>query len=125
MSQSGHYQAIAEATHWGRGLQLYRQHLSDLQNGVISVNVDAVIATTFLSIMYTFTIEDPQASAVNDFSHTLQPLAATGGFRSLYYLYESIVPSSKWAPVLFSADDQSGTFTDCTSLASPNTGSLD
>lgn len=75
---------IAEASHWDRALHFHRKAFS---NDVL--NFDATLATTFLAIIFTFSLDDHvlvDASTGNDkdtFQHALEPLAATLGFRAL------------------------------------------
>lgn len=75
---------IAEASHWDRALHFHRKAFSDHVP-----NFDATLATTFLAIIFTFSLDD-QVSAdayISDdkdkFQHALEPSAATLGFRAL------------------------------------------
>lgn len=106
---------LAEATHWERGLQLHRQHLATLNPCHDNGNWDTVMAAFFLQIMLTFSIQDEspsdQSSYGQDiFAHTIDPLAAVGGFNSLFYLYGPWQPQSRWSQILESTDDGDGTF---------------
>lgn len=106
---------LAEATHWDRGLQLHRLHLANLQPGHDNGNWDTAMAAFFLQIMLTFAIQDdaiPDRALCteNTFARTVDPLAAIGGFNSLFYLFGPWQPQSRWSQVLESTDDVDGTF---------------
>lgn len=73
------------------------------------------MAAFFLQIMLTFGIHDhvlleKHTSTEDAFSRTVDPLAATGGFKSLFYIFGSFQPQSKWSQILESTDDADGTF---------------
>lgn len=111
----GNSWALAEATNWDSGLQLYRQHLGNLTQGQGDGDWDAEVATTFLSIMFTFALDDELPLNSVDggedaFKHAMDPFTAIGGFRALFYIYGSM-PESTWGHVLLSTDDSEGTFT--------------
>lgn len=103
--------ALAEACHWQSGLQLYRQALSGRAH-----DFDGTITATFLSIIFTFALDDelPQDSySSNDaekLSHAINPLAATGGFRALRDVLGERMLDSGWGAVLGDSDDGKRTF---------------
>ena len=103
--------SIAEAAHWQTGLQLYQKELRTSRP-----DFDATIATTFLTIIFTFSLDDeiPQDSYVTDddekFRHAINPLAATGGFRALRDIFGEFMNASIWKTVLKGSDDDSGTY---------------
>ena len=113
-SQLRHYQqfSVAEAAHWHTGLQLYQQALT----GDEKPDFDATVATHFLTIAFTFSIDDeiPQDAFTSDdddkLGHALNPLAATGGFRALRDLFGQFMRTSVWKGVLLTSDDKMGTF---------------
>lgn len=136
--------SIAEAAHWQRGLQLYQKLLQSGASGVkedaMSLSrecsplasevyssssedgddsrpdFDATLATTFLTIIFTFSLDDDiPADAYTDsdedkFRHAINPLAATGGFRALRGVFGDFMHDSCWRPVLMGSDDSKGTF---------------
>lgn len=107
---------LLEATHWERGLQLHRESLAQPRKVSAHEDQDAVLATTFLQIMYTFALDDRVpttaiSSDSNEYLHFLAPLAAIGGFRGLFQIYQELEPDSKWGPVLNSTEDAAATFT--------------
>ena len=111
------FYSMAEASHWHSGLQLYRKHLACTDNRPKDAEeFDCVIATTFLAIIFTYALEDDLpldtfiSTDTKTFSHALDPLAATGGFRAVSFFLGEFNDSSNWATVLQSSDDQSGTF---------------
>ena len=77
--------AVAEATHWAQALQHHRKTLDDRVP-----DLDATLATTFLSIMFSFSLDDdvpPDAYMSNEngnFQRAMRPIAAVMGFRALY-----------------------------------------
>lgn len=122
---AGDVTTLLEATHWERGLQLHRQSLAQPRAVSTHEDQDAVLATTFLQIMYTFALNDQVpitavSSGSNEYLRFLAPLAATGGFRGLFQIYQELNPDSKWGPVLDSTEDAAGTFT----YPSPGTSGL-
>lgn len=108
--------AIAEALHWQSGLQLYRESLTAQAH-----DFDGTITATFLSIIFTFALDDeiPQDSyAVDDpekLMHAINPLAATGGFGALREILGERLLDSVWRAVLLDSDDDKGTFSEPTS----------
>ncbi len=88
--------AIAEAAHWEQGLQSHRKAL-----GNIKPKFDAALATTFLCIIFTFSLDDDvpidaYSGTDNDkFKHATDPMAAIGGFRALRQYYGETIDS--WA----------------------------
>ena len=134
---------VVEAKHWDQGLQNHRQALTDGKP-----DFDATLATTFLSIIFSFSLDDEvptDAYSSNDkdkIEMALAPFAATLGFRALQQffggqtfsefgsqprslaikeLYSDLVPrtgdflnDSVWRPVLLSADNDQGNFSDGT-----------
>lgn len=109
--------SIAEAAHWHTGLQLYQQTLTGEKP-----DFDATVATTFLTIMFTFSLDDnlPQDAFSSDDSdklrHALNPMAATGGFRALRDLFGQFMNTSVWKSVLQGSDDNMGTFSNASRL---------
>lgn len=103
--------SLAEAGHWQTGLQQYRQALSDK-----NPDFDATVATTFLTIIFAFSLDDsiPQDAYTSEdeekLSHALNPLAATGGFRALRDVFGQFMKTSVWKVVLQQSDDDVGTF---------------
>ena len=103
--------AIAEAAHWQCGLQLYQRALAGRRP-----DFDATIATTFLTIIFTFSLDDdlPQDAYTDEdnekLKHALNPLAATGGFRAIRDLFGEFMNNSVWKIVLQGSDDDQGTF---------------
>lgn len=103
--------AVAEASHWQSGLQLYRKALTGKTH-----DFDGTITATFLSIIFTFALDDklPQDSyAANDpekLMHAINPLAATGGFGALRDVLGERLMESVWRAVLLDSDDHKGTF---------------
>ncbi|KAF7189362.1 Sterol regulatory element-binding protein ECM22 [Pseudocercospora fuligena] len=98
-----------EARYWQNGLQLHRQNLSTLQPGRCQESFDAIVAAIFLAVMYTFSLDELMTSGSE---YDFAPMAAIGGFESLYWLFPGAFdPSSRWLPVLLSTDDKDGTFT--------------
>lgn len=106
--------SIAEAGHWQAGLQLYRQALTTTGKP----DFDATLATTFLTIIFTFSLDDdiPQDAYAGEddekLRHAINPLAATGGFRALRDVFGQFMKASVWKPVLAGSDDNQGTFSD-------------
>ena len=104
--------SMTEAAHWQTGLKLYRQQLTDPPKP----DFDATIATTFLTIIFIFSLDDDVAvdayDNVNDekFHHAINPLAATGGFRALRNLFGEFMNNSVWKSVLRGSDDNHGTY---------------
>lgn len=110
---------FAEASHWQQGLQLYQ---ADLTRRVQSPSVhdtsfDATVAAMFLTIIFTFALEDGSAhnnrpASENQFiTRILNPMASTSGFRALQVMYDAPARGSPWASVLDAADDDVGRFT--------------
>lgn len=103
--------ALAEALHWQEGLQLYRKAITGSEH-----DFDGTITATFLSIIFTFALDDdiPQDSFVVDapekLMHAVNPLAATGGFRVLRDVLGDRMMDSIWRTVLRDSDDENGTF---------------
>ena len=103
--------SIAEAAHWQTGLQLYQKALQASEP-----DFDATIAATFLTILFTFSLDDeipPDAYSIGEdekFTHAISPLAATGGFRALRDVFGQFMHASVWKSVLIGSDDDSGTF---------------
>lgn len=104
--------ALAEASHWQRGLRLYRAALAARHH-----DSDATITATFLSIIFTFALDDalpPDSYAAADdpdkLTHALNPLAATAGFGALRALLGERILDSVWRAVLLDSDDAHGTF---------------
>lgn len=103
--------AFAEASHWQSGLQLYRRALSGKDH-----DFDGTITATFLSIIFTFALDDdlPQDSYTADdpekLTHAINPLAATGGFGALREVLGARMMDSVWKAVLMDSDDDKGTF---------------
>lgn len=143
--------SIAEAAHWQRGLQLYQRLLRSsaqkeppaeaLQECSLVESVessssrssspdadetrpdfDATLATTFLTIIFTFSLDDdipPDAYTDDDddkFRHAINPLAATGGFRALRGIFGDFMHDSAWRTVLIGSDDSKGTFSNSEQL---------
>ncbi|CAK1364857.1 unnamed protein product [Cercospora beticola] len=108
---------LAEATHWENGLQLHRKNLTTMKPGQSIDQWDALVATTFLSIMYTFSmheegLEGTTLSDEHGLEHFFTPLETTGGFRSLFHLFpRDNNAQSSWLPILYGTDDSAGTFT--------------
>lgn len=108
---------IAEATHWEQGLRLHRNNLATLKPGQSKRSWDAIVATTFLTIMYTFSLDDdlPSNSLLGSdeaFEHAMAPMQAIGGVSSLFYLFpDELDPHSTWGPIMLGTDDQDRTFT--------------
>ena len=104
--------SMTEATHWQTGLQLYREQISNPRKP----DFDATIATTFLTIIFTFSLDDevPLDAYANQedekFWHAINPLAATGGFRAISGLFGEFMNDSIWRSVLMGSDDGQGTF---------------
>lgn len=104
--------SITEAAHWQTGLKLYRESIS----GPPKHDFDATIATTFLTIMFTFALDDEvplDAYGGEDeqkFQNALNPLAATGGFRAMRSIFGEFMNTSIWKIVLSDSDDDKGTF---------------
>lgn len=107
--------AIAEACHWQSGLQLYRKALTAKTH-----DFDGTITATFLSIIFTFALDDeiPQDSYAGDdpekLMHAINPLAATGGFGALRDILGERLMDSVWRAVLLDSDDDQGTFSAAT-----------
>ena len=103
--------AIAEAAHWQSGLQLYRKALAGKSH-----DFDGTITATFLSIIFTFALDDelPHDSYSADdpekLMHAINPLAATGGFGVLRDVIGERLMDSVWRAVLLDSDDSKGTF---------------
>ena len=103
--------AVAEASHWQSGLHLYRKALAGKEH-----DFDGTITATFLSIIFTFALDDeiPQDSYAADdpekLMHALNPLAATGGFGAIRNVLGERILDSVWRAVLFDSDDDQGTF---------------
>lgn len=103
--------ALAEATHWQSGLQLYQKALTGKKH-----DFDGTITATFLSIIFTFALDDeiPQDSyTANDpdkLMHAINPLAATGGFGAIRNVLGERMLDSVWRAVLLDSDDDKGTF---------------
>ena len=113
--------AIAEASHWQSGLQLYRQTLNGKTH-----DFDGTITATFLSIIFTFSLDDeiPQDSFAADdpekLMHAINPLAAAGGFGALRDVLGERMLDSVWRSALMDSDDDKGTF----STDTPGTAGL-
>ena len=81
--------SIAEAYHWQSGLQLYQQQLVATDKP----DFDATLATTFLTIIFTFALDDDLSLDTfggddhEKLRHALNPVAATNGFRALRNFY--------------------------------------
>lgn len=106
---------LAEIESWSLALQLYRDRLA--MSSVEEDDGDALIATTVLAICYTFALDDdvPVDAMVHDNeqmpTQLLDPLAATAGFRALFYLLGSTPPRGHWTEILCATDDEQHTFT--------------
>lgn len=80
------------------------------------LDFDATLATTFLTIIFTFALDDEiPLDAYTDedeekFRHAINPMAATGGFRALRDLFGDYMHDSCWKSVLMGSDDSKGTF---------------
>ncbi|KAK0353874.1 hypothetical protein LTR91_014168 [Friedmanniomyces endolithicus] len=117
---------LAEAEHWHNGLALYRAALaSPASRNPTAHNVDALIGTTFLSVIFAFALEDqiPANAFLTNYdeavAHALSPLAAGSGILAL----DHAVPMQSavaWMPVLRKGNDRVGTYTD----QSPGTAGL-
>ncbi|KAK1058953.1 hypothetical protein LTR74_013010 [Friedmanniomyces endolithicus] len=114
--------SLAEAEHWHNGLALYRAALASRST---AHNVDALIGTTFLSVIFAFALEDqiPANAFLTNYdeavAHALSPLAAGSGILAL----DQAVPMQSavaWMPVLRKGNDRVGTYTD----QSPGTAGL-
>ena len=139
----------AEAAHWQRGLQSYQKLLrsgaSKVDEDAMSLSrecspatsestlssdsgddnrpdFDATLATTFLTIIFTFSLDDDipidayTDSDEDKFRHAINPLAATAGFRALRGIFGDMMHDSCWRPVLIGSDDSKGTFSNSEQL---------
>lgn len=90
--------------------------VSTPDEGAPKLDFDATLATTFLTIIFTFALDDEiPLDAYTDgdeekFRHAINPLAATGGFRALRDLFGDYMHDSCWKTVLMGSDDSKGTF---------------
>lgn len=106
---------LAEAGHWEQGLQNHRQALTKLKP-----DFDATLATTFLSIVFAFSLDDEvsdDAYTTDDqtvFQEAVNPLMSTSGFRALRQFFGEFMNDSVWKQVLLGSDDDRGTFSDGT-----------
>ena len=81
--------SIMEAYHWQTGLHEYQQQLIATDKP----DFDATVATTFLTIIFTFALDDeiPIDTFGGDDSekltHAFNPIAATNGFRAIRDVY--------------------------------------
>ncbi|TKA62933.1 hypothetical protein B0A55_12314 [Friedmanniomyces simplex] len=107
--------AVAEAEHWQNGLSLYRAALAAPATRS-KQNVDALIGTTFLSVIFAFALEDqiaPDAFLTEydkSVAHVLIPMAAGSGIIALneaVRMHDSIA----WMPVLRKGNDRCRTYT--------------
>ena len=104
--------ALAEATHWQEGLQIYQKEIQASNR-----DFDAMVATTFLTIIFTFALDDNvpvnayETSNDDSLHHAISPMAATGGFRALRHVFGEFMNDSVWKTVLIATDDEVGTFT--------------
>ena len=107
--------AMAEAKHWQHGLSLYRAALATPATRN-QQDIDALISTTFLSVIFTFALEDrvDAHSFETDFdksvNHALTPMAAGSGIIALGQV-TGIQTSIAWMPVLRNSNDRKGTYT--------------
>ena len=107
--------AIAEARHWQNGLALYRSALAT-SAARVKQNVDALISTTFLSVIFAFALEDrvPLNAFVGDYdnavAHALSPMAAGSGIIALGQTVQ-VHDSIAWMPVLRKGNDRVATYT--------------
>ena len=105
--------AMAEAKHWQGGLLLYQEALATPGG---KQNVDALISTTFLSVIFAFALEDqiPEDAFITDYdksvAHALSPMAAGSGIIALGEAFR-IHTSQAWMPVLRKGNDRLGTYT--------------
>lgn len=114
-----HELEFAEASHWNDGLQLYRTELARKgpPPGPARANFDAMVAAMFLTIVFTFALEDGTArnhSASGDnvfIQRVLNPMASTSGFKVLQVINNAPIMDSPWMPVFCAADDNIGSFT--------------
>ncbi|KAK0941593.1 hypothetical protein LTR29_006813 [Friedmanniomyces endolithicus] len=103
--RAGKQLSVVEAKHWQRALLLHREELSTA-NSEYDARYDARVETTFLTVVYSFALED--CLPLNAFStesddlllHALSPLAACNGFRALRIIEGPRGSSSTWLPVL-------------------------
>ena len=105
----------AETFHWHAALQAYRSRLA--ADGAFKDDFDSMVATTFLTILYTFALDDDIAvdalgtNATAAWTHALEPLAAASGFRALNCVNTMNMPGSVWTPVVSETDNEDHTFT--------------
>lgn len=103
-------------------LRSYISRSSSPDTDDIRPDFDATLATTFLTIIFTFSLDDdipPDAYTDNDddkFRHAINPLAATGGFRALRGIFGDFMHDSAWRAVLMGSDDSKGTFSNSEQL---------
>lgn len=110
--------SIAEAAHWQTGLQLYQKLLQRRRSEADTPlpDFDAALATTFLTIIFTFALDDEipvdayTGQDEEQFWYAINPLAATGGFRALRDVLGDFMYDSCWRLVLMGSDDSKGTF---------------
>ncbi|KAK0773857.1 hypothetical protein LTS16_019408 [Friedmanniomyces endolithicus] len=103
--RAGKQLSVVEAKHWQRALLLHREELSTA-NSEYDARYDARVETTFLTVVYSFALED--CLPLNAFStesddlllHALSPLAACNGFRALRIIEGPRGSPSTWLPVL-------------------------
>ncbi|KAK5105658.1 hypothetical protein LTR62_002508 [Meristemomyces frigidus] len=113
--QESRLYAIAEAEHGQTGLSLYQAALVAAGSGS-EQNMDALISTTFLSVIFAFRLEDQVSS--NAFStdydtavaHALGPLAAGSGIIALGEAFR-VLDCVAWMPVIRRGDDRFGSYT--------------
>jgi hypothetical protein len=80
--------SLAEAYHWEQGLQHHRKAFLGEK-----LDFDSTLATTFLSIVFAFSLDDDVPSDAyssgddEKFQRALDPMAATTGFRALREFY--------------------------------------
>lgn len=110
--------STAEVVHWQKGLQLYRQALDSYSSDSIAPDFDATVAAAFLSIIFTFALEDDlplDAYTSQDdetFQQAINPLAATGGFKAVTKLFPASLSESAWMAVILASDDRKRSFSD-------------
>jgi hypothetical protein len=111
---------VAEASHWHQGLQLYQ---ADIARKVRPSEVtsdtgfDTVVAAMYLTIIFTFALEDGSAhtgrpASDNEFiTRVLNPMASSRGFKALQIIYGAPSRNSPWAVIFNAADNDLGRFT--------------
>ncbi|KAK3633516.1 hypothetical protein LTR56_015769 [Elasticomyces elasticus] len=107
--------ALVEATHWQAGLKLYQAELRKAAE-TRTLDGDALIGTTFLSVIYLFALSETNGpdSYIMEYNEAITrvqaPMMAGSGIPALQSALGILESTIVWRSVIDSANDSQGTF---------------